>query len=96
MSIISIGQAILFYYPGRDILDSMTYLKELKIQYIETDIANLLQGQVEKPADLYHLFKDLEKSDKEKVIGVYLTSSMVINSFEVLSQLYCATQSSFG
>jgi len=63
----------------------MDYLKELKIQYVETNVKNPLKGQVEKPADVYKLFKDMENSDKEKIVGVYLTSRMAINSFEIVS-----------
>lgn len=63
----------------------MEYLKKLKIEYVETDIKNPVRGQVEKPEDVYVLFKDMEKSDKEKVVAVYLNARMVINTFEVLS-----------
>lgn len=63
----------------------MDYLKELKIKYVKTNVENPLKGQLGKPADVYKLFKNMENSDKEKVVGVYLTSGMVINSFEVVS-----------
>ncbi len=63
----------------------MDYLKQLKIEYIKTDIPNPIRGQVEKPEDIYVLFKDMERSDKEKVVGVYLDARMLINSFEVVS-----------
>jgi len=63
----------------------MDYLKQLKIQYIKTKVKNPLNRQVQAPKDLYELFKDLEKEDKEKVISVHLNARAEMNCFEVLS-----------
>jgi len=63
----------------------MEYLKELKIKYVKSDIPNPLRRKVENPEDVYLLFKGLEHSDKEKVVGIYLDARMMINGFEVVS-----------
>ncbi|MAG44430.1 hypothetical protein CL633_00900 [bacterium] len=63
----------------------MDYLKELKIKFVKTKIKNPLKGQIKQPNDLVKIFKDLETSDKEKVISLHLNARQIPNCFEVLS-----------
>jgi len=61
------------------------YLKELKIRYINTRKKLPVSGVINKPEDVYQLFKDTKYSDKEKLISLHLNSRMEINCMEHVS-----------
>ena len=62
----------------------MEYLKELRVQYVETTTPNRVAGQVRSAEDVHTLFKELEDDAKEKVLALYLDARMHIVTYEVL------------
>lgn len=61
------------------------YLKKLKIELVEGDYENPIQGQVRGPEQVYQVFRDIKDKAQETLIGVYLTDRLEAFTYDILS-----------
>lgn len=61
------------------------YLKKLDIKLIEGEYKNPVQGQVRDPEHVYDVFRDLKDRAQETLLGVYLSPTLEVNVYDVLS-----------
>ncbi|MDM0078045.1 JAB domain-containing protein [Variovorax sp. J2P1-59] len=64
----------------------MAYLRQPKVTFVRTRAdEDLLNRAVEKPRQVYDLFKDMQDESKEKVVVLHLNSQLEVLSYEVAS-----------
>jgi len=63
----------------------MKYLRKLKIQLVKGKYKNPIKGQVSGPEQIYEVFKAIKDHAQETLIGVYLTNSLEVILYDVLS-----------
>jgi len=63
----------------------MKYLRKLKIQLVKGRYKNPIKGQVTRPEQIYEVFRAIKDQAQETLIGVYLTNSLEVILYDVLS-----------
>lgn len=63
----------------------MKYLRKMNIELVRGEYANLVKGQVREPKQLYEVFKAIKDKAQELLIGVYLSDTMEVKSYDILS-----------
>ena len=63
----------------------MKYLRKLNIKLVKGEYQNPVKGQVRLPEQVYEVFKDIKDQAVETLIGVYLTESLEVVTYDVLS-----------
>ena len=63
----------------------MKYLRKLKIQLVKGKYKDLVKGQVSGPEQIYETFKAIKDHAQETLLGVYLTNSLEVILYDVLS-----------
>ena len=63
----------------------MTYLKKLNIQLVKGEYKNPIKGQVRDPRQIYDVFKDMKDQSVETMLGVYLTDTLEVVTYDVIT-----------
>lgn len=63
----------------------MPYLKKLKIQLVKGEFTNRIKGQVRDPEQVYEVFKSIKDWAQETLIGVYMSETLEVRTYDVLS-----------